>query len=217
MKDAGGAVLYVGKASCLPDRVSSYFVPSADLGARKQPMLDAVADFEVLECEAEWEALLLESRLVKDVQPRFNSDLKDDKTFPYLQITTHEDYPRVEFSRTPRMSGTASANYRAPLSERMGWFARGDYIFRGSTWATEANVAETGDSNRLNLRFGLETDEWTVEVYGTNVLDDDTFTGFQRFTDGAVSSTATMLTTGLPDKPAYGVRAAYRFGAGASR
>ncbi len=43
-------------------------------------------------------ALLLESRLVKDVQPRFNSDLKDDKTFPYLQITTHEDFPRVELN-----------------------------------------------------------------------------------------------------------------------
>jgi iron complex outermembrane receptor protein len=122
-----------------------------------------------------------------------------------------------EFSRTPRMSGTASANYRAPLSERMGWFARGDFIFRGSTWATEANVAETGDSKRLNLRVGVETDNWTLEAYGTNVLDDKTFTGFQRFTDGGVSSTAIMLTTGLPDKPAYGIRASYRFGAGASR
>ena len=99
----------------------------------------------------------------------------------------------------------------------MGWFARGDFIFRGSTWATEANVAETGDSKRLNLRVGVETDNWTLEAYGTNVLDDKTFTGFQRFTDGGVSSTAIMLTTGLPDKPAYGIRASYRFGAGASR
>ncbi|MFM8818047.1 MAG: UvrB/UvrC motif-containing protein [Phycisphaerales bacterium] len=101
MKDAAGVVLYVGKAVRLPDRVSSYFVPSADLGARKQPMLDVVEDFEVLECEAEWEALLLESRLVKDLKPRFNELLKDDKTFPYLAVTVREQFPGVYVTRNP--------------------------------------------------------------------------------------------------------------------
>ncbi|MFO0000656.1 MAG: GIY-YIG nuclease family protein, partial [bacterium] len=95
MKDADGKVLYVGKASCLPDRVGSYFVPSADLGARKQPMLDVISDFEILECEAEWEALLLESRLVKDIHPRFNELLRDDKTFPYLAVTVRDEFPGV--------------------------------------------------------------------------------------------------------------------------
>ena len=64
-----------------------------------------IRDIDYLEAESEVDALLLESRLIKDVQPRFNSDLKDDKTFPYLQITTHEDYPRIEFTRTPRRKG----------------------------------------------------------------------------------------------------------------
>ena len=101
MKDAAGTVLYVGKASCLPDRVSSYFVPSADLGARKQPMLDVVEDFEILECEAEWEALLLESRLVKDIHPRFNELLRDDKRFPYLVVTVRDEFPAVYVTRNP--------------------------------------------------------------------------------------------------------------------
>jgi excinuclease ABC subunit C len=101
MKDAAGVVLYVGKAVRLPDRVSSYFVPSADLGARKQPMLDVVEDVEVLECEAEWEALLLESRLVKDLKPRFNELLKDDKTFPYLAVTVRDQFPGVYVTRNP--------------------------------------------------------------------------------------------------------------------
>jgi excinuclease ABC subunit C len=101
MKDAAGVVLYVGKALRLPDRVSSYFVPSADLGARKQPMLDLVEDVEVLECEAEWEALLLESRLVKDLKPRFNELLKDDKTFPYLAVTVRDQFPGVYVTRNP--------------------------------------------------------------------------------------------------------------------
>ncbi|MFO0783527.1 MAG: excinuclease ABC subunit UvrC [Phycisphaerales bacterium] len=101
MKDADGLVLYVGKASCLPDRVSSYFVPSADLGSRKQPMLDLVASFDVLECEAEWEALLLESRLIKDIHPRFNEMMTDDKSFPYLVVTTRDEFPAVYVTRDP--------------------------------------------------------------------------------------------------------------------
>lgn len=101
MKDAAGVVVYVGKAATLPDRVSSYFVPSADLGFKKQPMLDVVADFDVLECEGEWEALLAENRLIKDIKPRFNVRLTDDKTFPYLVVTQREDFPRVFVSRNP--------------------------------------------------------------------------------------------------------------------
>jgi excinuclease ABC subunit C len=101
MKDHAGIVLYVGKALSLPDRVSSYFVPSADLGPAKHPMLDVLHDFEVLLCESEWEALLTENRLIKDIKPRFNVRLTDDKTFPYLAITRGEDFPRVLVTRNP--------------------------------------------------------------------------------------------------------------------
>ncbi len=105
MKDAKGVVIYVGKAANLPDRVGSYFVPSADLGFKKQPMLARVADFDVIECEGEWEALLTENRLIKDLKPRFNVKLTDDKTYPYLVITQREDYPRVFFTRNPTGAG----------------------------------------------------------------------------------------------------------------
>lgn len=101
MKDASGVVVYVGKAARLPDRVASYFVPSADLGFKKQPMLDVVHDFDTLLTEGEWEALLTENRLIKDIKPKFNVRLTDDKTFPYLAITTREDFPRVFVTRSP--------------------------------------------------------------------------------------------------------------------
>lgn len=101
MKDANGIVLYVGKALVLPDRVSSYFVPSADLGPAKHPMLDVVHTVETVECESEWEALLTENRLIKDLHPRFNARLTDDKTFPYLAVTLREDFPRVVVTRSP--------------------------------------------------------------------------------------------------------------------
>jgi excinuclease ABC subunit C len=101
MKDGSGTVLYVGKAGSLRSRVGSYFVPSAELGPRKQPLLDLVEDFDVIECEGEWEALLMESRLIKDVRPRFNELLTDDKTFPYLAVTMRDEFPGVFLTRTP--------------------------------------------------------------------------------------------------------------------
>src|SRR5207249_358903 len=64
-----------------------------------------ITDIDYLEADTEVDALLLEARLVKDIQPRFNVDLKDSKSFPYLQIRTREDFPRVEFTRTPRRRG----------------------------------------------------------------------------------------------------------------
>jgi excinuclease ABC subunit C len=119
MKDHKGVVVYVGKAARLPDRVSSYFTPSADLGAKKQPMLDVVHDFDVLECEGEWEALLTENRLIKDIGPRFNVRLTDDKTYPYLAVTMKEDFPRVYVTRDlsdPLLAGSPPPKLFGPFA-----------------------------------------------------------------------------------------------------
>jgi len=116
MKDQAGVVVYVGKAGNLPDRVASYFVPSADLGPKKQPMLDVVHDFDILECEGEWEALLTENRLIKDIRPKFNARLIDDKTFPYLIVTQREDFPRVVISRNPTNPDFKGARVFGPFT-----------------------------------------------------------------------------------------------------
>ncbi len=116
MKDAAGTVIYVGKAGSLRSRVGSYFVRSADLGPRKQPMLDVVADVEVIECEGEWEALLMESRLIKDIRPHFNESLTDDKTYPYLAITTRDDFPAVFVTRTPADKAFRGAKIYGPFT-----------------------------------------------------------------------------------------------------
>jgi len=116
MKDAAGVVIYVGKASRLPDRVSSYFVPSADLGPKKQGMLDVVDGFDTIECEGEWEALLTENRLIKDIHPRFNARLTDDKTFPYLAITLRDDFPGVFITRNPQDDEFKGAKLLGPFT-----------------------------------------------------------------------------------------------------
>ncbi len=106
MKDNEGRVLYVGKAKNLRERVSSYFQPSADLMQSRGPkiveMVGKVVDVGYLECETEVDAILKEARLIKDVQPGYNTRQMDGKTFPYLEITMFEDFPGVYITRTPR-------------------------------------------------------------------------------------------------------------------
>lgn len=105
MKDDKGRVIYVGKANSLRDRVSSYFQAATKLEFKKAGLLEHVVDFEVIETESEVEALLAENRLIKDIQPKFNARLLDDKTFPYLMVTTGDDYPGVYVTREPRTEG----------------------------------------------------------------------------------------------------------------
>jgi excinuclease ABC subunit C len=104
-QDKAGRVIYVGKAKNLRARVGSYFLKAAAHDHRTNALVSEVYDVDFVETESEVDALLMEARLVKDTQPKFNKELRDDKTFPYLQITTHEDFPRVEITRTPRTSG----------------------------------------------------------------------------------------------------------------
>ncbi len=110
MKDRAGTVLYIGKARDLRARVASYFQNSADLLASRGPLIvkmaSMVEDIDFLECETEVDALLKESRLIKDIQPPCNERLKDDKTFPYLEITTRDDFPGVYVTRQPRPRGS---------------------------------------------------------------------------------------------------------------
>jgi excinuclease ABC subunit C len=105
MKDAQGVVIYIGKARNLRNRVGSYFTKVAAEEQRTAELVKHISDIDFLVAPTEVDALLLEARLVKDVQPRFNKDLKDDKSFPYLQIRMREDFPRVEFTRKPRRKG----------------------------------------------------------------------------------------------------------------
>ena len=104
-KDESGIVIYIGKAVNLRSRAGSYFQKAAKQEMRTAAWIDEICEADFIPCESEVDALLVESRLIKDIQPRNNKELKDDKTFPYLQIITHEDFPRIEITREPRGSG----------------------------------------------------------------------------------------------------------------
>jgi excinuclease ABC subunit C len=104
-QDQAGRVLYVGKAKNLRARAGSYFLAAAAADQRTTLLVREACDVDFIEAESEVDALLMEARLIKDIQPKYNRELRDDKSFPYLQITTHEDYPRVEVTREPHSSG----------------------------------------------------------------------------------------------------------------
>ncbi len=104
MKDEAGTVIYVGKAKNLHSRAGSYFLANAKDDPRLH-WIDQVKDIDFIQTKTEVDALLYESRLIKDLQPRCNIELKDSKTFPYLQIHTYEPFPRVEATRKPKSSG----------------------------------------------------------------------------------------------------------------
>ena len=97
-----GASFTWARRASLRDRVGSYFQPSTKLEYKKAPLLDLVVDFDIIQTDSEVEALLAENRLIKDIQPKFNARLLDDKTFPYLMITTDEEFPGVYVTREPR-------------------------------------------------------------------------------------------------------------------
>ena len=101
MKDAQGRVIYVGKAKNLRARAGSYFQKASEGDRRIADWIGEVVDVDFLAADSEVDALLMEARLIKDIQPKHNQSLKDDKSFPYLQITTGEDFPRVNFTRQP--------------------------------------------------------------------------------------------------------------------
>ena len=88
MKDAAGRVIYVGKAKNLRSRAGSYFLKAAADEMRTARLVREIADIDYIEAESEIDALLMEARLIKDIQPKFNKELKDGKTFPYLEIHT---------------------------------------------------------------------------------------------------------------------------------
>jgi len=106
MKDDRDTVLYIGKAKNLRTRAASYFQPASDLLSARGPkileMVNKTQTVDYLETKSEIDAILQEARLVKDIRPPYNTDLIDDKTFPYLEITTGDDFPGVYITRNPK-------------------------------------------------------------------------------------------------------------------
>ena len=140
MKDSAERVIYVGKAKDLRNRASSYFHKAALEDARTAPLIPEIQDIDYIQTESEVDALLLEARLIKDIQPKYNRDLKDSKTFPYLQIRMREPFPRVEMTRTPKDHGVKLFGPFVKSSELQGAILTLQKIFKFRTCTLDIHL-----------------------------------------------------------------------------
>src|SRR5271170_4424586 len=134
-KDAGGNVLYVGKAASLRSRVRSYFLESSWVNAKTGSLAREIADLETILVGNEREALALEHNLIKQYRPKFNVMLRDDKTYPYIKFTAAEKYPRVYFTRRIKKDGSLyfGPYFPAGLARRILHFVHKRFLIPSCT------------------------------------------------------------------------------------
>lgn len=113
MHDKDDEIIYVGKAISLKNRVRQYFQSSRNLTPKIQQMVARIVRFEYIITDSELEALVLECNLIKEHRPKYNTMLKDDKSYPYIKVTTHEAFPRVLFAREQKKD---KAKYYGPYT-----------------------------------------------------------------------------------------------------
>ena len=117
MKDIHNKIIYVGKASNLKNRVSSYFNKSNDNDLKLNLLKENINDFEIYITNTSNEALLLESSLIKKYQPKFNIRLKDDKSYPYIMIDLNQNYPIIQFTRNIKIKNLDRIRLFGPFSK----------------------------------------------------------------------------------------------------
>lgn len=156
MRNSAGEVIYVGKAKNLKSRVHSYFTASSQKTSEKvRNMVMHIEEFEYIITDSEKEALLLECNLIKKYRPRYNILLKDDKSYPYIKITTNEDFPRLIFTRNIVKDG---CEYYGPFSEIRAVYETLSLLRRLYPVRTcKRYISEKGEKVRpcLNYQIGL--------------------------------------------------------------
>jgi excinuclease ABC subunit C len=151
-KDAAGTVLYVGKATSLRSRVRSYFLESRWMDAKTGSLAREIADFDTIVLANPREALALENNLIKQYQPKFNIRLLDDKTYPYINLTIQEKYPRVYFTRKVKKDGSLyfGPYFPANLARRILTFVHKRFM------VPSCNVDLTRDHPRPCLQYYIK-------------------------------------------------------------
>lgn len=155
MKNSLGEVIYVGKAKILKNRVRQYFQSSKNHSEKVKAMVKNIAEFENIVTDSEMEALILECNLIKKYRPRYNILLKDDKHYPFIKITTNEDYPRVFMTRILAKDG---AKYFGPYTDVSAVYETLDLIKKVFPIRTCKMVIKEGETNIrpcLNYHIGL--------------------------------------------------------------
>jgi excinuclease ABC subunit C len=155
MKNSLGEVIYVGKAKVLKNRVRQYFQSSKNHSEKVKAMVKNVAEFEYIVTDSEMEALILECNLIKKYRPKYNILLKDDKHYPFIKVTTNEDFPRVFMTRIHAKDG---AKYFGPYTDYGAVYETLDLIKKVFPLRTCKMSIKDGEAKTrpcLNYHIGL--------------------------------------------------------------
>ncbi|GAC1661002.1 MAG: excinuclease ABC subunit UvrC [Candidatus Acidiferrum sp.] len=173
-KDAGGNVLYVGKAHSLRSRVRSYFLESSWSNAKTGSLVREIADLETILVGNDREALALENGFIKQYQPKFNVVLRDDKTYPYIKLTLGEKYPRVYFTRRVKKDGAVyfGPYFPAGLARRILHFVHKRFLIPSCTVDLSRNHPRPCLQYYIKRCWGPCVEGLTTgEAYGEAVRD----------------------------------------------
>src|SRR5918995_3711689 len=151
-KDQTGAVLYIGKAARLADRVRSYFLKGADHNAKTSLLVSQIADLETMVTRSELEALILESNLVKRHRPRFNVVLRDDKQYPYVRLPIKDDFPRLSIVRRVQKDGALYYGPYTPANALRETLKVIKHVFPLAT----CTIDITGKAERACIEFEIK-------------------------------------------------------------
>lgn len=165
MKNSLGEVIYVGKAKVLKNRVRQYFQNSKNHSTKVKTMVKNISEFEYIVTDSEKEALLLESNLIKKYTPKYNIALKDDKFYPFIKITTNEDFPRVYVTRNFVRDGN---RYFGPYTSSASVYEVMSLIKKIFPLRTcKRTIKENGDTTRPCLNFHLNLCKAPCSAYIT--------------------------------------------------
>src|SRR3989338_7239094 len=114
MKDKEGSVIYIGKAKNLKNRVRQYFQKDYRHSTRTRKLVEQTNDLEWIETDTELEALILETNLIKELRPKYNILMKDDKSYVYIKVSLDEDFPRIRVVREREVKRQANVKYFGP-------------------------------------------------------------------------------------------------------
>ena len=153
MKNSLGEIIYVGKAKILKNRVRQYFRNSKNHSEKVKAMVKNIAEFEYIVTDSEMEALILECNLIKKYSPKYNISLKDDKFYPFIKITTNEDFPRVFVTRNFARDGN---KYFGPYTNGAAVYETINLIRKVFPIRTcKKAIVEGGEPTRTCLNFHI--------------------------------------------------------------
>ena len=197
MKNSLGEIIYVGKAKILKNRVRSYFQNSKNHSEKVRVMVKNISEFEYIVTDSEMEALILECNLIKKYSPRYNIALKDDKFYPFIKITTNDDFPRVFVTRKYAKDG---AKYFGPYTNGTAVYETIQLINKIFPIRTcNLIIKENGETIRPCLNYHIKKCEAPCSGYITKEKYNDMINEIMDILNGKDKSIVNNLKTEMEE------------------